>query len=124
MRILAVEDDPAVSRSLALMLRSDTCIVDTTNLGEEGIELAQVNPYDLILLDLNLPDRSGYEVLRTLRVARVNTPVLILSGLTETANKVKGLEFGADDYLTKPFHRDELLAREQTVVRRSQAQSE
>src|SRR3954463_3693300 len=124
MRILAVEDDPAVSRSLALMLRSDTCIVDTTDLGEEGIELAQVNPYDLILLDLNLPDRSGYEVLRALRVARVNTPVVILSGLGTTADKVRGLEFGADDYLTKPFHQDELLARVEAVVRRAQGPTE
>ena len=107
MRILAVEDDPAVSCSLALMLRSDTCIVDTTDIGEEGIELAKVNTYDLVLLDLNLPDLSGYEVLRAVRVARVNTPVLILSGLGATADKVRGLEFGADDYLTKPFHHDD-----------------
>jgi two-component system, cell cycle response regulator CtrA len=124
MRILAVEDDPAVSRSLALMLRSDTCIVDTTDLGEEGIELATVNTYDLILLDLNLPDLSGYEVLRALRVARVNTPVVILSGLGATADKVRGLELGADDYLTKPFHQDELLARVEAVVRRSQGPTE
>jgi len=124
MRILAVEDDPAVSRSLALMLRSDTCIVDTADLGEEGIELAKVNTYDLILLDLNLPDLSGYEVLRALRVARVNTPVVIVSGLGATADKVRGLELGADDYLTKPFHKDELLARVQAVVRRSQGPTE
>src|SRR3954449_6262966 len=124
MRILVVEDDPAVSHSLALMLRSGTCIVDTTDLGEEGIELAQVNPYDLILLDLNLPDLSGYEGLRALRVARVNTPVVILSGLGATADKVRGLAYGADDYLTKPFHKDELLARVQAVVRRSQGPTE
>ena len=124
MRILAVEDDPAVSRSLALMLRSDTCIVDTADLGEEGIELATVNTYGLILLDLNLPDLSGYEVLRALRVARVNTPIVIVSGLGATADKVRGLELGADDYLTKPFHKDELLARVQAVVRRSQGPTE
>src|SRR5215204_1913400 len=124
MRILVVEDDPAVSHSLALMLRSDTCTVDTTDLGEEGIEIAKLSPYDLVLLDLNLPDLSGYEVLRALRIANVNTPVLILSGLTATKNKVKGLEFGADDYVTKPFHRDELLARVQAVVRRSQSPTE
>ena len=124
MRILVVEDDPAVSHSLALMLRPETCALDMTDLGEEGVELAKLNPYDLILLDLNLPDRSGYDVLRALRVARVNTPVLILSGLTETANKVQGLELGADDYLTKPFHKDELLARVQAVVRRAQGPTE
>ena len=117
MRILVVEDDPAVSHGLALMLRSDTCTIHTTDLGEEGIELAKLYDYDIILLDLNLPDLSGYEVLRALRVASVNTPVLILSGLGATADKVRGLDFGADDYVTKPFQRDELLARVHAVVR-------
>jgi two-component system cell cycle response regulator CtrA len=124
MRILVVEDDPAVSHSIALMLRSVTCTIHTTDLGDEAIELAKLYNYSIILLDLNLPDLSGYEVLRALRVASVNTPVLILSGLNATANKVKGLEFGADDYLTKPFHRDELLARVHAVLRRSQPPSE
>src|SRR3954462_2963171 len=124
MRILVVEDDPAVSHSIALMLRSDAGSADMTDLGQDAIELARYSDYDLILLDLNLPDLSGYEVLRALRVARVNTPVLILSGLTATANKVKGFAFGADDYLTKPFHKDELLARVQAVVRRSQGPTE
>src|SRR5215204_348185 len=124
MRILVVEDDPAVSHSIELMLRSETCTIHTTDLGEEGVDLAKLNAYDIIFLDLNLPDLSGYEVLRALRTANVNTPVLILSGLAATANKVKGLEFGADDYLTKPFHKDELLARVQAVVRRSQGSTE
>jgi two-component system cell cycle response regulator CtrA len=124
MHILVVEDDPAVSHSLALMLRPETSTIDLTGLGVDGIELAKLNPYDLILLDLNLPDRSGYEVLRALRVARVNAPVVILSGLGATADKVRGLELGADDYLTKPFHRDELLARVEAVVRRSQGPTE
>jgi two-component system, cell cycle response regulator CtrA len=124
MRILVIEDDMAVAHSLALMLRSDTCTVDTTDLGEDGIELAKLNDYAIILLDLNLPDRSGYDVLRALRAAGVNTPVLILSGLNGTANKVRGFEFGADDYLTKPFHKDELLARVHAVVRRSQGLAE
>src|SRR4051795_9549696 len=114
MRILLVEDDSAVSHSIALMLRSDVLTVDMTDLGQDAIELARYSDYDLILLDLNLPDLSGYEVLRALRVARVNTPVLILSGLTATANKVQGLAFGAD----------ELLARVQAVVRRSQGPTE
>src|SRR4051794_10954266 len=124
MRILVVEDDSAVSHSIALMLRSDAIIIDMTDLGEDAIELAKYSDYDLILLDLNLPDLSGYEVLRALRVANVDTPVLILSGLATTANKVKGLEFGADDYLTKPFHKDELTARVHAVVRRSQGPPE
>ena len=110
MRILVVEDDPAVSHSIELMLRSETCAVHTTDLGEEGVELAKLNAYDVIFLDLNLPDLSGYEVLQSLRTANVNTPVLILSGLASTADKVKGLGSGADDYVTKPFHKDELLA--------------
>jgi two-component system cell cycle response regulator CtrA len=119
MHILVVEDDPAVSHSIELMLRSENCTVHTTDLGEEGVELAKLNAYDIIFLDLNLPDLSGYEVLQSLRTAKVNTPILILSGLVATANKVKGLGFGADDYVTKPFHKDELLARMQAVVRRS-----
>src|SRR3954454_14963709 len=77
-----------------------------------------------MFLDLNLPDLSGYEVLQSLRTANVNTPVLILSGLASTADKVKGLGFGADDYVTKPFHKDELLARVEAVVRRSQGPTE
>src|SRR5829696_962685 len=124
MRILVVEHDPAVSHSLALMLRSDTCIIDTTDHGGEGVELAKLNAYDIILLDLNLPDLSGYKVLQSLRTANVNTPVLIRSGLASTADKVKGLGSGADDYVTKPFHKDELLARVHAVVRRSQGPTE
>src|SRR5215217_3903747 len=124
MHILVVEDDPAVSHTIELMLRSENCTVHTTDLGEEGLELAKLHAYDIIFLDLNLPDLSGYEVLQSLRTASVNTPVLILSGLATTANKVKGLEFGADDYLTKPFHKDELTARVQAVVRRSQGPAE
>ena len=106
MRILVVEDDPAVSHTLALILGSDTCVVDTTDLGEDGIELAKLNDYTIILLDLNLPDRSGYDVLRALRAAGVNTPVLILSGLNGTANKVRGLEFAADCGLNEPAARE------------------
>jgi two-component system cell cycle response regulator CtrA len=124
MRILVIEDDPAVSHSIELMLKSEDFNVYTTGLGEEGVDLGKLYDYDIILLDLNLPDMSGYDVLRALRVASVNTPVLILSGLNATANKVKGLELGADDYLTKPFHRDELLARVHAVLRRSQSSSE
>ena len=81
MHILVVEDDLAVSHSIQLMLRSENCTVHMTDLGEEGVELAKLNAYDIIFLDLNLPDMSGYEVLQSLRTANVNTPILILSGL-------------------------------------------
>ena len=124
MQILVIEDDPAVSQSVALMLRSDTCAVHAAALGEKGVELAKLNGYDIILLDLDLPDLSGYEVLRALRAAAIDTPVLILSGLSTVANKVKALEFGADDYLTKPFHKDELLARVHAVMRRADVPAE
>jgi two-component system, cell cycle response regulator CtrA len=124
MQILVVEDVPAVLQSVALMLQSDTCQVHVAALGEEGVELAKLNGYNIILLDLDLPDLSGYEVLRALRAAGIDTPVLILSGMSTVANKVKGFEFGADDYLTKPFHKDELLARVHAVIRRADVPAE
>ena len=124
MRILLVEDDKAVSRSIELMLRAEGFITDCTDLGEDGLEISKLYDYDMIILDLMLPDIDGYEVLRCMRAAKVETPVLILSGLVEPSNKVKGLGFGADDYLTKPFNKDELIARIHAVVRRSRGHSE
>ena len=106
------------------MLKSESFNVYTTDLGEEGIDLGKLYDYDLIMLDLNLPDMSGYEVLRTLRVSKVKTPILILSGLAGIEDKVRGLGFGADDYMTKPFHKDELVARIHAVVRRSKGHSQ
>src|SRR4029077_5287698 len=111
MRVLLIEDDSSVAQSIELMLKSESFNVYTTDLGEEGIDLGKVYDYDIILLDLNLPDMSGFEVLRSLRVSKVNTPILILSGLPGIEEKVRGLGFGADDYMTKPFHRAELVAR-------------
>ena len=102
------------------MLKSETFNVYTTDLGEEGIDLGKLYDYEIILLDLNLPDMSGFDVLRTLRVSKVKTPILILSGLAGIENKCNGLGLGADDYVTKPFHKDELIARIQAIVRRSQ----
>jgi len=119
MRVLLVEDDTATARSIELMLRSGGFVVDTSELGEDGIEVGKLYDYDIILLDLMLPDIDGYEVLRRLRAQKVKTPILILSGLSEMDNKIKGLGFGADDYLTKPFDRRELIARIQAIVRRS-----
>jgi len=124
MRVLLVEDDPTTSRSIEMMLRHANLNVYATDLGEEGIDLAKLYDYDIILLDLNLPDMSGYEVLKTLRVAKVNTPILILSGLAGIEDKVRGLGFGADDYMTKPFHKDELVARIHAVVRRSKGHAQ
>ena len=124
MRVLLIEDDSAVAQSIELMLKSESFNVYTTDLGEEGVDLGKLYDYDIILLDLNLPDMSGFEVLRSLRVSKVKTPILILSGLAGTEDKVKGLGFGADDYLTKPFDRRELLARIQAIVRRSKGHSE
>ena len=115
MRILLIEDDPVVAQSIELMLSTGPFEVETTSLGGDGVDIGKLDRHDLILLDLNLPDMSGYDVLRVLRVAKVKTPILILSGLATIENKVKGLGFGADDYLTKPFNKDELVAR----IRRS-----
>ena len=124
MRVLLIEDDSATAQSIELMLKSENFNVYTTDLGEEGVDLGKLYDYDIILLDLNLPDMSGYEVLRTLRVAKVKTPILILSGLAGIEDKVKGLGFGADDYLTKPFHKDELVARIHAIVRRSKGHAQ
>ena len=124
MRILLVEDDPTTSRSIELMLTHANLNVYCTDLGEDGIDLAKLYDYDLILLDLNLPDMSGHEVLRQLRMARVETPILILSGSDDTDSKIKGFGFGADDYLTKPFHREELVARIHAIIRRSKGHAQ
>ena len=124
MRVLLIEDDGATAHSIELMLKSDGFNVYTTDLGEEGIDLSKVYDYDIILLDLNLPDMSGFEVLRSLRVSRVKTPSLILSGLAGVEDKVKGLGFGAADYMTKPFHKDELVARIHSIVRRSRGHAQ
>src|SRR5215203_5546365 len=123
-RVLLIEDEASVAQSIELMLKSENFNVYTTDLGEEGVDLGKLYDYDIILLDLNLPDMSGYEVLRSLRVAKVKTPILILSGLAGIEDKVKGLGFGADDYLTKPFHRDELVARIHAIVRRSKGHAQ
>ena len=124
MRVLLIEDDGATAQSIDLMLKSKDFNVYTTDLGEEGLDLGKLYDYDIILLDISLPDMAGYDVLKKLRVAKIKTPVLILSGLGATHDKVRALGFGADDYLTKPFHKDELVARIQAIVRRSKGHAQ
>jgi two-component system, cell cycle response regulator CtrA len=124
MRILLIEDDTSTSKNLQAMLKGEGFVCDTTDLGEDGLEIGKLYEYDLIVLDLILPDMDGYEVLKRLRAAHVKTPILILSGLKEIDDKVKGLGFGADDYLTKPFNKTELLARIHAIIRRSHGHSD
>lgn len=124
MRILLVEDDPSTAKSIELMLNNASFNVYATDLGEEGIDLAKLYDYDLMLLDINLPDMNGLEVLRQLRAAKVETPILILSGNDDTEDKVKSFGIGADDYLTKPFHSEELVARIHAIVRRSKGHAQ
>ena len=124
MRVLLVEDDPATAQGIEMMLRSESYVCDVTGMGEDGLEIGKLYDYDIIVLDLMLPDMDGYEVLRRLRAARVKTPALILSGLNGSDDKIKGLGVGADDYLTKPFDKRELIARIQAIVRRSRGHSD
>lgn len=124
MRVLLIEDDKTVSQNISLILKKENMVVDTSYLGEDGLEVAKLYEYDIIILDLLLPDMEGYEVLRRLRNAHIDTPVLILSGLTAPDKKVKGFGCGADDYLTKPFDRTELIARVNAIVRRAKGHAD
>ena len=124
MRVLLVEDDVTAARGITLMLKSSGLVVDTTDSGEEALELVRHYDYDIVVLDLMLPDMEGYEVVRRMRAARLETPVLILSGLSIAAAKVKGFGMGADDFISKPFDKNELVARMQAVVRRSKGYSQ
>src|SRR6266702_989549 len=119
MRVLLIEDDVTTSAKIEVILQNENIVCDVADLGEDGLQQGKLYDYDIIVLDLLLPDMDGYEVLRRLRAARVRTPVLILSGLDALNDKVKGLGFGADDFLTKPFDHRELLARIQAIIRRS-----
>jgi two-component system, cell cycle response regulator CtrA len=124
MRVLLIEDDSNTAQAIELMLESESFSVYTTDLGEDGADLGKLYDFDIILLDLNLPDITGFEVLRSLRISQVKTPVLILSGLAGIDDKVSGLGYGADDYMTKPFHQNELVARIHAIVRRSKGHAQ
>lgn len=124
MRVLLVEDDPTTSKSTDLMLGYDNLNVYSTYTGEEGIDLAKLYDYDLILLDLNLPDMNGHKVLRQLCLAWIDTPILILSSEDDTENKLKGFGFGADDCLTKPFHREKVVTPIDFIIRRSKGHAQ
>jgi two-component system cell cycle response regulator CtrA len=119
MRILLIEDDSSAARAIEAMLMAQGLDVTIAALGEEGVDLAKRDEYDAIILDLQLPDMSGFDVLQSLRSAKVNAPLLVLSGNVAVESRVKALRSGADDYMTKPFHRDEMIARVHAVIRRS-----
>ena len=124
MHILLVEDNPVAAKSIELKLTAEGHNVFTTDLGEDAIELADLYDYDLVLLDLELADMSGLEVLRAVRLKKVETPVIILTATGDIDTKVKALSAGADDFITKPFHKAELAARINAVVRRSRGHAE
>ena len=124
MRVLLIEDDKAMAQSLNLVLSSDGFNVYDTDLGEEGLDLGKLYEYDIILLDLGLPDMHGYDVLKRLRQSKVDTPILILTGTDDANEKVRGLGYGADDYVTKPFDKRELVARIHAIVRRSKGHAQ
>lgn len=124
MRVLLVEDDQSTARAIELALAAEGIVCDTAGMGEEGLEIGQMYDYDIIILDMMLPDIDGFEVLRRFRANKIGTPILILSGLSGSDSKVRGLGIGADDYVTKPFNKGELVARIQAIVRRSKGHSE
>jgi two-component system, cell cycle response regulator CtrA len=124
MRVLIIEDNHSTAQTIELALVKQGIICDISDLGNDGFEISTLYDYDLIILDLMLPDANGLDVLQKLRNSKKKVPVLILSGLGSSEDKIKGLGFGADDYLTKPFDVDELIARVRAIVRRSQGHSD
>lgn len=124
MRILLIEDDTPTAKGIEALLKQEGLVVDTTSFGQYGLEVGKIYDYDSIILDLMLPDIDGTEVIKKLRAANIGTPVVVLSGLSESKNKVTCLNIGADDYITKPFDGKELVSRIQAVVRRSKGHAE
>jgi DNA-binding response OmpR family regulator len=118
MRILLVEDDRSLQRTLIRLFKTQNFAVDATPSGKEAAFLAKTNDYDVVVLDIMLPDIDGYEVCRELREEGVKTPIMMLTALDEVGSRIRGLDTGADDYLAKPFHAGELLARVRALSRR------
>jgi len=116
--ILLIEDEQSVQSTLGLRLRSEGYVVDTASDGTEGFEKATTSPFDLIILDVMLPDRSGFDICRDIRQAGLATPILFLTARSQTTDKVLGLKLGGDDYVTKPFKAAELMARIEVLLRR------
>jgi DNA-binding response OmpR family regulator len=123
MRLLVAEDHPTLARSIANGLRDEGYAVDLTFDGEEALHMATVNPYDGIVLDINLPQRDGFSIIQALRRKGSKTPVLCLTARDAVDDRVKGLDLGADDYLIKPFAFEELIARVRAMIRRGHHQS-
>ncbi|MEQ8189295.1 MAG: response regulator transcription factor [Candidatus Eremiobacterota bacterium] len=124
MRVLLIEDEKKVARFISKGLTEESYAVDVAYDGEEGLFLAEVNDYDLIILDIMLPKKDGFEVLKTLRNKGVATPVIMLTARDEIESKVHGLDLGADDYMTKPFAFSELMARIRAIMRRKQEKAD
>ncbi len=125
MRLLLAEDEPITARAVSLMLKAEcNAVIDEVGTGEEALEMARHYDFDAIVLDLMLPDMEGFEVLRRLRAAGRDTPVLVLSGLSRPQDKVRAFGAGADDVMTKPFDKSELYARLKAIVRRSKGHSQ
>ncbi len=123
MKILIIEDDENLAKNISLTFKKMNIQSDLAFSGEEGLDYLNTYSYDLLVLDILLPDISGFELLKNIRKNKIETPVLILSGLGDYDKKIEGLNQGADDYLTKPFNRDELIARVNAIVRRAKGYS-
>ena len=121
MTVLVVEDETGLAEAVGAILRKEKYNVDIANDGKKGLELALSGDYDCIILDIMLPEMNGLDVLSYLRVKEIDTPVLLLTARSETDDKIKGLDCGADDYMTKPFSTGELLARVRAMTRRRNA---
>lgn len=124
MKVLLIEDDQRMVKDIKSILESQAIHCEAITSGEDGLEFGKLYDYDAIILDIGLPDINGVDILKRLRLAQIKTPVIIVSGLSEIDHKLRSFYSGADDYLTKPFNKEELLARIQAIIRRSRGFSQ